>query len=199
MPADPGSESNYFARLAGTPLNATEVIDDVRHWLSSMVIGLGLCPFADPVFKTGRIRFALSESNQPEDLLTQLADELKLLENAPREEIETTLLIAPAVYPDFLDFNDFLGVAEEMVNDLGLTGTVQIVGFHPKFQFAGAQQDAAENYTNRSPHPLLHLLREDSISEVASRPEELLEIPRRNSRTLQQLGIEKILQRLKRP
>ena len=176
-------------------MEKSQVIDEVRHWLSTMVVGLGLCPFAEGVFKGDRIRYAVCDSGKPEAVLEALADELLRLLAAPRSECETTLLIAPGLLPDFLDFNDFVGVAEELVEDLKLAGTIQIVGFHPRFVFAETPEDAPKNYTNRSPFPLLHLLREESITEVSGNPEEMLEITRRNTATLNHLGITGILKR----
>jgi hypothetical protein len=98
---------------------------------------------------------------------------------------------------DFLDYNDFLGDAERCVEDLGLRGVLQIASFHPDYRFASTDADAAENYSNRSPYPMLHLLREESITAVAGDPHELLEIPRRNIETLRALGVGKILDKLK--
>lgn len=178
-------------------MEPSAVIEEVKHWLTTMVIGLKLCPFAEAPFKANTIRYAVCTSNEPRDLLNDLAVELRSLAAAPRTERETTLLIAPLLLPEFLDFNDFVGIAEELNENMGYSGVIQIVGFHPQFLFAETPADAPENYTNRSPYPLLHLLREESITEVAARPEELLEIPKRNTATLRGLGIAGILERLK--
>lgn len=161
-----------------------------------MVIGLGLCPFAEPAFKADRIRYALFGGEETSDFLMELATELQLLVSTPRQKCETTLLIAPAMLPDFLDFNDFLGVVEKLVEELSLAGVIQVVGFHPGYRFADTEFDAPENYTNRSPYPVLHLLREQSVTEVADATD-LLEIPRRNIRTLRKLGTPAILDLLK--
>jgi len=173
------------------------IVENVRSWLSSMVIGLDLCPFAKAVFDAGTIRYAVCPSHEPADLLQALASELTLLEATPRSECETTLLIAPAMLPDFQDFIDVVGVAEELVTDLGLSGVIQIVAFHPRFRFAGADENAPKNYTNRSPYPLIHLLREVSVSEVADGTIRLSDIPRQNTATLEKMGIANILSRLK--
>lgn len=162
-----------------------------------MVIGLNLCPFADKVFKADRIRYAISNSRDPKDVLELLSKELTHLAAAPREVCETTLLIAPYFLEDFLDFNDFIGDADEALEDLDLVGTIQLVGFHPKFQFDKTESSALENYTNRSPFPIIHLLREESITEVSNNPEELLEIPRRNTALLRQMGLAQIQERMK--
>jgi len=162
-----------------------------------MVIGLNLCPFAQRVFQADKIRYIVSDARDEVGLLQDLIGELDALASCALRDVETTLLIHPRALGDFYDFNDFLGVAQRGVEDLGLRGTIQIASFHPDYQFAGTDSDAAENYTNRSPYPMLHLLREESISEVAGDPNELLEIPRRNIQTLRDLGREKILEKLK--
>jgi uncharacterized protein len=173
------------------------VIDGTCRWISSMVIGLNLCPFAERVFKADKIRYVVTVAQEETTLLKDLTDELKALASSPISSVETTLLIHPYALENFLDYNDFLGAGEGLVRDLGLKGTIQIAGFHPHYQFAGTDVDAVENYTNRSPYPMLHLLREQSISHVQGDPSGLLEIPRRNIETLRGLGRAKILEKLK--
>jgi hypothetical protein len=114
-------------------------------------------------------------------LLKDLVGELKVLAAAPISSVETTLLIHPRVLRDFLDYNEFLGRGEQLIEDLNLRGILQIASFHPDYQFAGTEPGAVENYTNRPPFPMLHLLREESISAVASDPDERLRIPRRKT------------------
>jgi hypothetical protein len=173
------------------------VIDRTRRWVSTIVIGLNLCPFARRVFMADTIRYAVTDATDETTLLGNLTRELRALAGAPIATVETTLLIHPLVFLCFLDYNDFLDVAEKRIDDLGLEGVIQIASFHPDFQFAGADADAVENYTNRSPYPMLHLLREDSISTVAGDPDELLAIPTRNIETLRSLGKVKLVERLK--
>jgi hypothetical protein len=162
-----------------------------------VVIGLNLCPFARRVFETERIRYAVSAARDEGALLEELGRELKYLASCRSSEVETTLLIHPRVLANFLDYNDFLDAAERLVGELGLQGEVQIASFHPDYRFAGTDARAVENYSNRSPYPMLHLLREASISEVAMDVNELLDIPRRNIETLRALGIERMLDRLR--
>jgi len=178
-------------------MDEQSVIDGTRRWISSMVIGLNLCPFAQRVFKADKIRYVVSDAHDEAILLKDLAGELEALASAPISSVETTLLIHPRVLGNFLAYNDFLGVGERMVEDLGLRDTIQIASFHPDYQFAGTDPGAVENYTNRPPYPMLHLLREESISQFATDPNELLEIPRRNIEILRKLGREKILEKLK--
>lgn len=178
-------------------LNEQAVIDATRRWVASVVIGLNLCPFARRVFDGGLIRYAVTAAESGGALLAALADELRLLTATPAAEAETTLLIHPRALTDYLDYNDFLGTADRLIRQLGLRGVVQIAGFHPDYRFAKTTPDAVENYTNRSPYPMLHLLREDSISAVAGDPQKLLDIPRRNVETLRHLGREKVLEMLR--
>jgi uncharacterized protein len=171
-----------------------DVTEHTRAWISSMVIGLNLCPFAQRVFDGNKIRYHVSEATSEATLLKDLGDELKVL--AESSSIETTLLIHPHVLADFLDYNDFLESAEQLLVDRGFEGVIQIASFHPAYRFADTDADAVENYTNRSPYPMLHLLREDSIFAVADDEERLLEIPQRNIETLRAIGRDKILERL---
>ncbi len=167
-----------------------EIVKATRRWLEKAVIGLDLCPFAKPVYARDQIRFVVTEAEAPEELLADLIDELQTLAAAEPEEIETTLLIHPRVLNDFLDYNDFLGVAEETVADLGLEGVLQVASFHPDYQFAGTEPDDVTNYTNRSPYPTLHLLREASVERAVAAVPDAAEIYERNIETLRRLGVE---------
>lgn len=162
-----------------------------------MVIGLNLCPFAERVFNADKIRYVVTESRDEVALLDDLAAELDALAQSPLSAVETTLLIHPNALEKFADYNDFLSDADRLIGKLGLCGIIQIASFHPDYQFADTDRGAVENYTNRSPYPMLHLLREQRVSEAAHNPEELREIPRRNIETLRRLGIEKIREMLK--
>ena len=168
-----------------------------RRWIASFVIGLDLCPFARRVFEGERIRYAISAATDPRALLDDLRRELQVLVASPIETIETTLLIHPHVLGDFPDYNDFLADGDRLLGERGLHGVIQIASFHPDYRFAGTQPDAVENYTNRSPYPMLHLLREASVTAVAGDVEALREIPRRNIATMRRLGTDMILKRLR--
>jgi len=169
------------------------IITVTRRWIEAVVIGLDLCPFARRVYEAGLIRYTVSAAADEAALLADLAVELRTLVAIPPEQVETAFLIHPHVLGEFLDYNDFLGRADQLLRELGLRGTVQIAGFHPGYRFTRTKPDAVENFTNRSPFPMLHLLREASISAVANDPERLLDIPRRNVETLRGLGSEKVL------
>lgn len=164
------------------------VIDATKRWLASVVIGLNLCPFARRVFEAERIRYVESEATTEKTLLADLSAELRNLAASPISQFETTLLIHPRVLTDFLDYNDFLDAAEQELERLDLDGILQIASFHPHYQFAGTTPDDVENYTNRSPYPMLHLLREDSISALTVDDAELAAIPERNVQTMRELG-----------
>jgi hypothetical protein len=173
------------------------VAEATRRWVADVVIGLNLCPFARRVIDASRVRFAVTPAADPDTLLDALGEELRVLVSTPRAEVETTLLIHPRALADFADYNDFLPEADRLVRRLGLRGVVQIASFHPEYQFADATPDAVENYTNRSPHPMLHLLREESVTEVAGDPDALAAIPGRNVEMLRRLGRAEMLARLR--
>jgi hypothetical protein len=178
-------------------LDTQAIIAHTRRWIAGMVIELNLCPFARRVFQADTIRYVVSATEDERALIQDLDAELSALAKTPIEIVETTLLIHPCVLADFLAYNDFLDTAEARVETLGLRGIVQIASFHPNYQFAGTQAEDVENYTNRSPYPMLHLLREESVTAVANDPDELSAIPVRNIEALQSLGREKILARLR--
>ncbi len=164
------------------------VIAATRHWLEKAVIGLELCPFAKAVHREQRIRYAVSPATAPAALLAALLDELELLTTTDPGEIETTLLIHPWALADFPQFNDFLAVAEAAVEDLGLAATIQVASFHPRYQFAGAAPDDVTNYTNRSPYPILHLLRQASVDRAVASIPDPAAIFEKNIATLRRLG-----------
>ena len=165
-------------------------IAETRAWVERAVIGLNLCPFAKAPQNKGQVRYVLSEAREPEALLASLVDELNLLAEAPAERIETTLLIHPHVLEDFADYNDFLGIAEDAVAELGLEGTIQVASFHPRYQFAGSAADDVTNATNRSPYPTLHLLREASVERAVAAFPEAEAIFEANMATMRRLGVE---------
>ena len=167
-----------------------EIVKATRDWVVKAVIGLNLCPFAKPVHTQDLIRYVVSEAETPEDLLADLIGELQLMAGTNPGEVETTLLIHPRVLTDFLDYNDFLGVAELAVENLGLDGEIQVASFHPQYQFEGTGPDDVENYTNRSPYPTLHLLREASVDLAVEAFPDAAEIYEKNIETMRRLGIE---------
>ncbi len=161
---------------------------DVRVWLERAVIGLNLCPFAKSVLVKGQIHFAVSEASDAATLLLELEAELKALALVDAVQRDTTLLIAPRCFQEFLDFNAFLDDADHLLIKLGLEGVFQIASFHPAYQFAGTAPDDITNCTNRSPYPTLHLLREDSIDRAVQAFPQPQAIYEANMHTLQALG-----------
>lgn len=167
-----------------------DVIAATRNWLEKAVIGLNLCPFARAVYAGDRIRYVVSGATTPETLLEALMEELQVLADADENQIETTLLIHPQVLKDFLDYNDFLELADALVEELGLDGVLQVASFHPQYQFADTGPDDIGNFTNRSPYPTLHLLRESSVERAVAAHPDTEQIYRDNIKTLRQLGRE---------
>ena len=164
------------------------IVADTVVWLEKAVIGLNLCPFAKAVHVKKQIRYVVSAANTPEQLLQELMDELQNLSDADPEQVDTTLLIHPYVLNDFLDYNEFLDVADAALEDMDLGGELQIASFHPDYQFADTDPNDIGNYTNRSPYPTLHLLREDSIERAVDAFPEASEIFDKNIATLEELG-----------
>jgi len=176
-------------------LNETEIIHSVRHWLESLVIELNLCPFAKRELVKDRVRFVVTPATTEDELLLALKAELKRLQQD--NAVETTLLIHPQILKDFGDYNQFLNAADSLLASMQLEGVVQVASFHPDYQFAETLPTDAENYTNRSPYPLLHLLREDSLERVIADTLDVAQIPVRNVALMNGLGretLEKMLQ-----
>jgi hypothetical protein len=162
----------------------------VRRWVEELVVGLNLCPFAGHELLRNRVRFFVTEAATEEQLLAALETELTLLNDDA--SVETTLLIHPDVLKDFLDYNQFLDAAERLLVHLELEGVYQVASLHPYYQFAGTAVDDAENFTNRSPYPLLHILREESLAlRIAAYPD-VEQIPVRNIEQMKRLGREKL-------
>jgi len=167
----------------------------VRRWVESVVIEFSLCPFAKRELIANRVRFVVTDASSEADLLESLESELELLGCTP--SIETTLLIHPNVLTDFLDYNQFLDDADRLLVQMQLEGVYQIASFHPDYQFAGTEADDAENFTNRSPYPILHLLREESLANAIARTADVDQIPLRNIETMKQKGTETLRSVLK--
>lgn len=174
----------------GDNLEHDKIIKPVRHWVETLVVGFNLCPFAKRELVNNRIRFSISEATTEQQLLNDLQTELSLLTHD--ETIETTLLIHPQVLQDFYDYNEFLDYADGLLVQMDLEGIYQIASFHPDYQFADTEADDVENYSNRSPYPLLHLIREQSLERaIANYPNSDL-IPERNVELLKSLGKDKM-------
>lgn len=166
-----------------------DVLAATQRWLERAVIGLNLCPFAKAVHVKGQVRMQVCAASEDAEVLEVLQDELRLIAASDAAEHDTTLLVLPAASADFLEFNALVARAERAVRKLGLAGVIQLASFHPHFQFAGAAEDDIGNFTNRSPYPTLHLLREESIDRAVQAFPDASAIYETNIRTLQRLGL----------
>jgi hypothetical protein len=167
-----------------------QVIAATRNWLERAVIGLQLCPFAAVPHLNDRVRYCVSAQRSGVGLLEELAHELRTLQDADPLKCETTLLIHPHVLTDFLEYNDFLDACDAAVAELGFEGDLQVASFHPRYQFAGTDVQDIENYSNRSPYPMLHLLREASVARAVANFPHIDRIGVMNKETLRRLGHE---------
>jgi uncharacterized protein len=166
------------------------IIQTVVVWLNSVVIGLNLCPFSAKPTRENRVRFQVSVAIDEESLLEDLIFEMELLDKTSSADIETTLLITPHVLHDFFDYNQFLFWAESRIKSGGWKGVYQLASFHPGYCFAGVEADAVENLTNRSPYPILHIIREESLTAALNYIDDVEGIPERNKKRVQELTTE---------
>jgi hypothetical protein len=170
------------------PIATTQVIAETSSWLDRVVIGLGLCPFARAVQTQKLVRYRVTDAASASELLAVLEEELNALSAADPAQVDTTLLIHPAALGDFLDYNDFLADADDKLSELGFEGELQVASFHPDYCFGDAASDDPANYSNRSPYPMLHLLREASVSRAVAAFPDASSIYERNIATLRGLA-----------
>jgi len=173
-----------------TPLAVADdtVVTDTRRWIEKAVIGLNLCPFAKAVYVKNQVRIVVSHARHLDGFLDDLDRELDLLAQTPADELDTTLLVHPTLFPDFLDFNDLLDVVDGVIEEHELDGVLQVAPFHPRFQFEGTEPGDITNATNWAPYPTLHLLREDSVERATASGDSADTIVERNLATLEKLG-----------
>lgn len=179
----------------GTSLNQAEIIEVVAKWVETMVIGLNLCPFARRDWVSNRVRMSVSIAKNEADLLIDLEEEISLLRSD--SSLETTLLIHPWVLQEFDDYNQFLSKTDILLDHRGWLGRYQIASFHPQYQFEGTEPDSVENATNRSPYPILHVLKERSVTSAIASHTDTLSIPEANIQLLRKMGknsVEALLQ-----
>ena len=162
------------------------VIAHIKAWLSSVIIAHGLCPFAKREFDNDRIHYAVIKAQTKEAQLQQLILECLALDNKP--ERETTLLIFPNSLSDFENYLDMAALAGALLKEQGYEGIYQLASFHSKYIFDGAPPNDAANYTNRSPYPMLHILREASVEQVLKSYPNPKKIPERNIELTRSLG-----------
>jgi hypothetical protein len=174
--------------MSSPAIDHDAVIAETVNWVEKAVIGLNLCPFAKAVHVKQQIRYVVCDADTPEALLEKLMEELEYLAEADPEKVDTTIIIHPNVLADFEDYNEFLDVADAALEDMDLDGILQVASFHPDYQFADTHKNDIENYTNRSPYPSLHLLREDSVERAVAAFPEAADIFEKNIDTLRTLG-----------
>ena len=179
-----------------TPSTPELAVSQTVAWLQEMVIGLNLCPFARAEHLGKRIRYVVHAGADEAALLQTLEDELLQLQATPPAQVETTLIICPELWPEFLDFHIFQASANSLLKRLGLRGSLQIASFHPRYVFAGCADDELGNFSNRSPHPTLHLIREDAIARAAASMDDPDAIYQANIALLQGMGQDAIAKRL---
>ncbi len=161
-----------------------------RRWVENIVIGLNLCPFAKGVYVKDQVKIHIASTQDVADISQVLTQLLSELASVPAQQIDTTLLVLPYAFDSFYEFNDYLDVADQLLDELNLVGEIQIVNFHPQYQFAGTQVDDMSNYTNRSPYPILHLIREQSIDRAVSQFPDAAVIFERNIAMMEELGLD---------
>ena len=169
---------------------SAEIVAATQVWLERAVIGLNLCPFAKAVHVKRQIRYAVTAAQTADELLAELAQELQLLAATDAKTLDTTLLIHPQAMGEFLDFHFFLAKADALIRNQGFDGVFQIASLHPRYEFAGSDAEDIENYTNRAPYPMLHLLREASIDRAVAAFPDAADIFEKNIETLNRLGHE---------
>ncbi len=177
-----------------TNIENEEYIKATRNWLEHFVIKHNLCPFAAKPFKQEKIRYVSYPVTSEEALVAKLIEEILFLKEADSQEIETSVFVVPLMLTDFLDYNQFLAVVDSIIDELDVEGIIQVASFHPDYQFADLASDDVRNYTNRSPYPMFHLIREDSI-EKAREMMDVEPIPDRNMELLLELGIENVVKK----
>ena len=169
-----------------------DFIEKTKSWIQIFVIGLNLCPFAGHSFREDKIRYRLEESDSLEKLIETLIEELNFLQKDKNNEVETSILIHPNVLNDFLDYNDFLSIADAVLVDMDLQGEIQIASFHPDYRFAGEKKEAPSNYVTRSPFPMLHFLRENIVTKAVQQHPNTEQIPFDNTQKLNDLGLDEL-------
>ena len=168
------------------------IIHITQCWVEHWVIGESLCPFAHKPTTENRILYQVTHAQRPKQLLLELAQALEQLVNTPAQVLETTLLIHPYVLQDFLAYNAFLDQVDDLLVELNLEGVLQVASFHPDYQFADTDYDDVDNFTNRSPYPMLHLIREASIEQAIHYHPNIEAIPVRNIEHVRSLGLQHI-------
>jgi len=171
-------------------MQENQIIDAVSTWVQQVVIGLELCPFAAKPMLESKIRILISHVEDDEALLVELQTECEYLRSVSASQVETSLLILTNHLQDFWDYNQFLIWAKGMFRREGFEGEFQIASFHPDYCFAGATPEDAENLTNRSPFPILHIIREASLDKALNYFPDVEQVPIRNKQRVENLSLD---------
>ena len=171
-------------------VNEEKAIEQTRQWVEKIVIKHNFCPFAAKPFQQNKIRFAVSNAKNKKDLVDDLVNELALLRDTSPDETETSVLVLTSCLSDFEEYNQFLDIADAIVDEMNLQGEIQIASFHPDYQFADLSEDDVRNYTNRSIYPMFHLIREASVEQARKHYPDVEQIPERNMALLEEMGLD---------
>lgn len=175
--------------IARLLMSTSDLVEQhIRAWLESFIVGLNLCPFARPVIASDGLRIAICESEDLDQLHRAFLTELDLIQQSKEQEIATTLLVMPNALADFDDYLMFIDNAEALIEELGLDGTIQLASFHPEYLFDGEAEDSASHFSNRSPYPVIHFLREEMLTDALEEFPNPEQIPLRNISTLEKIG-----------
>ncbi len=172
-----------------------KIIQQTKSWVEKIVIGLDLCPFASQPFLNDAIEYSVINGDSLEQHLQALADNFSRLDAS--SEIETSLLIYPEAYQNFDDYLELLDYAHHMLDDLNYDGIYQIASFHPDYRFDGSAENDASNFSNRSPCPMLHLIRENSLEVAVASYPDIEQVPENNIKKLREIGYEEMREKLK--
>lgn len=178
--------------LTYVPENAEPL---TRLWVETMVVGLNLCPFAAPVVKNATIRYSVCDGNTTEAVIQAFLAELDRIQASEEDELSTTLLITPYALNDFEQYLDALDMLQTLLDRSGLGGVFQLASFHPQYQFNGVPEQDISNWTNRSPFPCFHLIREGMMSRVLMNYGDPDQIPERNMAMMKKLGREGLIEK----
>ncbi|SBS35238.1 hypothetical protein MAQ5080_03116 [Marinomonas aquimarina] len=164
------------------------VVAQTQKWVSSFIVAMNVCPFAKREVDRGSVRYVVVRSRQETVALEELMAEIDFLDQHP--EVETTLVIFPTMFHDFVGYLDFVDDSEALMYEQGCEGVYQLATFHPKYCFSGTEEDDVSNYTNRSPYPMLHILREASLEKAIDYYGDTADIPERNIKLMEDTGHE---------
>ncbi|WP_085900529.1 DUF1415 domain-containing protein [Kiloniella majae] len=174
-----------------TVVNASDL---TKLWVDAMVIGQNLCPFAASERNRGAIRYVIVDAQEVSTAMGGFLNELLFLQQSSEDEVSTSLVIFPEGFEDFEIFLDLLEVAEDALVQSGVEGLFQLASFHPDYQFTGLSRDDITNWTNRSPFPVLHIIREGQMGRVLDSYKSPDEIPERNIDLMKKLGVKGLVQ-----